>query len=406
MIFLPVVVYGFWCILSGEKDTKKNWIPLMIGFSGLIQTHMLSCEMAGMFAVLLCLILIRRVLQKERFTALVKATVGTLLLNAWFLIPFADYMLREHVVLNTSLDTSETIRKGVISLKEIFNIFAHGMGTSPNGVPARIGLGLILAVVLILAVILIYRKEKNMRVVAGISLGFAVIALIMTTNLFPWTKLEGWHLGFLTAVQFPWRYVGIATLLLVIGCCAALKVLKQNAGGKAAVICTLVIVAGMAISTGYTMVTFLQTGVLGTCYEQRDGPYYVSGGEYLPADVELAENAFHPLEPMAENMDITSYEKSSNRVVVTCENQLDTENILQVPLLLYRGYHAYDVDTKEEFMMYRTELGMTGICLPASYAGTVCMEFSEPVYWRMAELLSLISLLALIGWKIRKKRGK
>lgn len=406
MIFLPVIAYGFWCILADEREGKKQWIPLMIGFSGLVQTHMLSCEMMGLFAVLLCLILIRRVFQKERFIALVKATIGTLLLNAWFLIPFLDYMLNEHVVLNTSLETEEMIEKGRLAPMQVFEIFSHGMGSMPHGVPARIGLGLLLGMVLILLVLIFCRKEKKLRVVSGMMLGFSVISLWMTTNLFPWLSFKNTVLEFLTTVQFPWRFVGIATLFLVIGLCAAFGALKQTVSKRLMYSCMFMIMAGMAVSTGYTMKTFMETGKKGTCYEQRDGPYYVSGGEYLPADIELADNAFHPLEPIAENIEIFAWEKGCARITVTCKNELNAENVIEVPLLLYRGYHAYDMETKEEYLMYRTELGMTGICLPADYDGTVCMEFREPFYWRLSELLSLMTGVGIVCLEIRKRIRK
>lgn len=77
-----------------------------------------------------------------------------------------------------------------------------------------------------------------------------------------------------------------------------------------------------------------------SCYEERDAVYYVSGGEYLPSDVEFAENAFHPQEPLGEGIQIGSWEKGCLDITVTCENTLDKESMLEVPILLYRGYEA------------------------------------------------------------------
>ena len=131
----------------------------------------------------------------------------------------------------------------------------------------------------------------------------------------------------------------------------------------------------------------------------------MANGEFMPSDVVFSEDAFHPVEPLAANMEIYDYEKRYNKVTIACRNMLDKENILQVPILLYRGYQAYDVNTKEKFPLLRTETGMTGIGLPAGYEGRLCMEFKEPLFWRLADCISAVALLTLLLWN-KKSRCK
>ena len=51
MLFLPLVVYGLWRIytqpLDGGKGQPWCWAALAIGFTGLLQTHLLTTMMAG-----------------------------------------------------------------------------------------------------------------------------------------------------------------------------------------------------------------------------------------------------------------------------------------------------------------------------------------------------------------------
>lgn len=412
MIFLPVVVYGFWCILSGEKDEKKKWLPLLVGFSGLIQTHVISCEFAGLFSVALCLIFIRRVFQKERFLALVKAAVGTVLVNLWFLVPFADYMLREHVAANT-VQQKDSFLECTISFGQLFAPFVR-WNASPNAIPARLGLGLLLGALLLAAVLLRsvigHRKERCFRLAgfAGVCMGFAVAALLMTTSLVPWVELKQTALFMLTMIQYPWRLMGFATVFLICGICSAILYLRQSMGKRAALIGMAVVTAGTVLSTGYTMATFLQDKESVCCYEERDATYYVSGGEYLPSDVELSDEAFQSREPKGEGIQISAWEKGCLEMQVTCENAEENENLLNMPLLLYRGYVAYDTETGEQFAMMRTDSGMTAVVLPAGYAGTVEMRFREPWYWRVSELVSLLALAGIIGgaWKRKRKERK
>ncbi|MEI3526383.1 MAG: hypothetical protein V8Q27_09855 [Eubacteriales bacterium] len=54
MAFLPLALYGF-CSIFSDYSGKKNWMALAMGVTGLLETHMLSTEMAAMLAGVLCL---------------------------------------------------------------------------------------------------------------------------------------------------------------------------------------------------------------------------------------------------------------------------------------------------------------------------------------------------------------
>lgn len=410
MIFLPLIVYGFWCILGEEaKEKKKSWIPLMIGFSGLLQTHILSCEMAGLFSAFVCLLFIRRVLKKENMLALLKAVVGTLLVNAWFLVPFVDYMLRENMKINTEVISGEPIQKLGATLEQLFRILMHGTGIPMKAFmgqeryPWSIGLGLQIALVLGLIVWIRYGKKTAKAKQTGMFLLLSVFALMGATRYFPWDFLISSGLGFLASIQFPWRFLGIAVTLLCTGTCSSFCVLEVIEKKKAARGCAALIIVASAVSGSYMIQTYMDTAKVYEDYEQRDATYEVANGEFMPSDIIFSEEAFHPLEPVAADMDIMSFEKDYNRIVVSCKNNRSEENILQIPLLLYRGYQAYDVNTKERFPMLRTESGMTGIGLPSNYQGTLCMRFREPVLWRMADFISAAVLLVFVTWQIWQK---
>ncbi|NBK91529.1 hypothetical protein D5278_05965 [bacterium 1XD21-13] len=407
MIFLPLVVYGFWCILGEESDRKKkNWIPLTIGFTGLLQTHLLSCEMAGLFSAFVCVLLIRRVLKRENFLALCKAVVGTLLVNAWFLIPFLDYMLRENMKINTEVLSGEPIQELGVTVEQMFRVLMHGTGiplieTMPGQqrYPWSIGLGLQIALVLGLFVWLRYKKQERAARWSGMFFLLSSVALIGATKYFPWDFLIASGLGFLASIQFPWRFLGIAVVLLCTMACCGFYVLEKNRKKAIAGGCAVLILAASVVSSGYMVWTYMESAKVYEDYEQRDAPYEVANGEFMPSDIIFSEEAFHPVSPVGAHMEIKGYVKKYNRIVVECCNLLDEENILQVPILLYRGYQAYDKNTKERFPLLRTETGMTGIGLPAGYEGTLCMEFQEPFVWRVADFISIISILVLICYK-------
>ena len=68
MVFLPLILYGFYLIFSKEtsdEQRKNAWIPLSLGYAGVIQTHVLTFEITVFLSVLICLLFIRKVIQKE-----------------------------------------------------------------------------------------------------------------------------------------------------------------------------------------------------------------------------------------------------------------------------------------------------------------------------------------------------
>ena len=57
-VFLPLVFYGLYRILSedtSDKSYRNAWVPLMLGYAGLMQTHVLSCEITAFVTLLFCI---------------------------------------------------------------------------------------------------------------------------------------------------------------------------------------------------------------------------------------------------------------------------------------------------------------------------------------------------------------
>ena len=58
IIFLPLILYGLWKIYTEDENSpsyKHNWIIPAIGFSGIIETHIISTELVGLTTILACL---------------------------------------------------------------------------------------------------------------------------------------------------------------------------------------------------------------------------------------------------------------------------------------------------------------------------------------------------------------
>ena len=106
MIFFPLIITGFYLVFTQEassREYKRIWIILTVGFTGLLMTHMISCLIVGVYSVLCCLFMIKKVLRKDTLFVLIKAVCATVFLNLWFLVPFLNYMLSEKLRINSEL---------------------------------------------------------------------------------------------------------------------------------------------------------------------------------------------------------------------------------------------------------------------------------------------------------------
>ena len=399
MLFFPLVILGFWSLLCEDKKKKKIW-PFIVGFTGLLQSHMISSEMVAAFSALFCLIFIKQILKRENLVLLIKSAVSVVALNLWFLLPFLEYLFKDLLNINVGALNGWMIQNTGATFGDIM---APLVNPATKRVPMGIGLGLQVALIILCIVLVIYKENKRKRKIGVVLLGFSVLALWMSTCYWPYDWLVQRGFVFMGTVQFPWRFLAIAAVMLSMGGCFALTVIKGHRE-KTAHLFMALLIGGTIISSGYLLGTFMEYMEFAYWYEFRDEPYNVGGGEYLPADVIYNEGSFHPLEPQGEQIDIAAYEKKYNRITVTCQNLLDKENPVSAPILLYRGYRAYDKDTKEGFPMARMENGMTAIFLPAKYEGTLTMRFCEPILWRVAELVSFLMFCTLIFSKFYRGR--
>lgn len=71
-----------------RKEFQKSWLILGIGYAGLIQTHVLTCEITVFMTILLCVLYLRRIFVFQRFLQLVKGALLALGLSMWYLVPF------------------------------------------------------------------------------------------------------------------------------------------------------------------------------------------------------------------------------------------------------------------------------------------------------------------------------
>lgn len=128
------------------------------------------------------------------------------------------------------------------------------------------------------------------------------------------------------------------------------------------------------------------------------------GAEYLPAETDwdalvVRIDAGTTYEVVAGDANVSSYSWDD----CTLELDVDCTNASQIelPLLYYKGYQVISCagsapGTLEVPQVFAGTNGLLQLDIPAGYRGTIKIGFVSPVSWRTAELVSLVSVIALI----------
>lgn len=415
LTFLPMVVYGFFRIFTQdtqEKGYRRNWLILVLGFSGIIQSHALSCEMTAAFCAILCLIFIKRVFRKRTFLELLKAVLGTLALNAWFLVPFVDMTLSGEYNFSGNSEV-EVQSRGVL----LANIFSTMQSAGENSKfvelgligmePIDVGVALLFGVVVWLIARKVW-KDGVPRVYGRTALAafvIGIIGLFLSSAAFPYDAIQDWNPtlgGIISMIQFPTRLTSFPTICFCVVTCTATLYIFRN-GCKLVVRGFLILLLGSSVLFSlYQTNDYLLTkdSTLRVYSMENMGNGALLGSEYLLQGADFPF-LFHAPE-VSEGVTIASYGKEN--LTMTFDALVDgasTENYVDLPVLAYKGYAAVDLETGEKFELSANDAQDLRILLPAGYEGTIRVSYDGMWYWHLAEGASLLALLFVIALQVR-----
>lgn len=419
IMLLPIILYGFYRVFVQdiyEKSYMKSWLPLTIGFSLLIQSHLLTGELTGLFTIIFCIVLWKRVLRPKTFLVLAETVFFSCLLSAWFLIPFADYMLTGDFVIQ-HVSARQIQSRGLYLAHLLFTFYKSG-GTvffdqsgMYDSAPMGVGIVLIagLAVFLYLFLTGKLKKLKKEEQVLGLITGFlGILALWMSLSIFPWDRIQSINpilATLVSSIQFPNRFLTIATLCLTAVAGTVAKYMFTNADKKM----ILTFFAGMAaltlISVIYLSDNMMNSASCVRVYNHEGmGTGYISGAEYLPYGADARLFTWH--DPVCTGeLVYDAYEKKSLGASARMVNVGNDTEQVSFGLLYYKGYHAYARNDGRELPCYAGENFEVTVDIPAGFAGDIYVQFESPWYWRLGELITCVTVFVMILWQAMCKGG-
>lgn len=309
--FMPLVIYGFWRVFAGDKYDKayrNSWVPLTIGYAGLLQTHVLSCEITAFLTIIVCLVFIKKIFCRETFWELCKGAMGALVLSLWFLVPFLDYYLRED--LHIKHVWARTIQeRGLYPTQLMFNWWSFGDNYA--GVGFILMLGFLVFGVLWFSGRLV-NLNPSVRKLGKTAWLLGGLLMLMSLEIFPWDAIQRTgHLAasLVSSLQFPNRFLGWGCAFLVLLCCLCLlyfKERKQKVLYFAGLLCVL---AGIFTSGMYLDDHVVRDHFQLLLYNEGGMGYgYISGAEYLVQGTE-EDRLLYRAPIVSEGISIEDYER-------------------------------------------------------------------------------------------------
>ena len=411
--FYPLVALGIYNIQKAKGRVKlRDCLPLIIGMSCIIESHILSCYMICIALVLYVLLNAKQFLTKDKLCAILKSGLLTLLINASFIIPFIDSYSMDIVVKNTSNDS----QKYGLDFIEMFSMF-FGKELE-DGIITYRSAGLVLLMGLVIYILLhISRDRYKLKGCNEIRYGnrlvwLSLIVIFFASEYFPYQKLAYISdiLENITDImQFPWRWLGILTLTLTIIFICALSMMHKS---KAAIyerhiICIAIIIT-LVSTYSYYSYEVLYTNEKYSAYYESDieGPTLnVGAAEYMLGDTMYNANFVctvnSPLSD-SEDMQILDWVKDGDERYLSVYNAGDAA-VVYIPVFAYDNYEAYD--DIYDFEIVTSDDYRIGIIIPAGYTGTITISYEKPFLWTIAELISYITILLLIfnKWIFKRK---
>ncbi len=341
LIFWPMLLAGLYHLTMGDK---KKWYYLVIGFSGILQSHILSAAYAAAICVLTALVYCVRLAKDKRYLEVLKAAGLTVLLNAWYIVPFLYYYFTENLdkeVLRWSGYFEQSIN--LSNMTQSISLY--------NKQYFSLGLALLGGVGIAVIYFLCERRKKF-----GDSDGFLLYLLIlggalvfMSTGYFPSRALMAspFFSNIATMLQFPWRFLGPASACFTFVGAAALErstLIKNYRNGLFAMLVGLNLLVIVTVPADNNHVPYKNAEAVAS--KGHETKLITSVGLFYPHEWRLFDAMDEKLTRSVLISDIGSvsihdYKKEGTKAAVSY-TAISDKAYIELPLQNYRGYRATD----------------------------------------------------------------
>lgn len=391
MAFIPLFFLGLWEIAFGDRE---RWIVLVIGATGIFQSHLLATVICALAAVCFYLPLVGKIVRERRLTSLGKAVVSTVLVNLFFLVPFVMYS-RQGIGADSILSLNS------MNAFAPAQLFLLGRGQLDAAVTdgrmamfsLEIGYPLIVGAVIGVKEALGGKgmKEKFVLLLGAMGAIFA----FMTTELFPWDFVAAVTHTWSNFLQFPWRMLMIVDAVLAL---AAGFGYARVFGGKKDLAAVLVLmIAGFAVLPQLSSVAASKDCLAyGETITSK-----LMHREYTLPETDVRQTSDRGILSTGDVL-VQDYQKDGTTITANVSAQTDAS--ISFPLFGFDGYKA-TLDGMEIPWTLGENNRLT-VSLAPDEGGELRVWFAGRTIWRVADGVSLAAIVVLALITLCGRRGE
>lgn len=405
LVFWPLVIAGLYHVVMGDR---KKWYFLVIGFTGALQSHILSAAFVAAFCVVTALLYCGRILRERRYQEIGKAAGLSLLLNAWYLAPFLYYYFGENIakdVLRWSGYFEQSINPSNLTQSlSLYNKQYFSLGLALFGC---IGIGVIY---------LLYERRGRMTQQEGFLLYLLVFGSVLTfmiTGYFPNRVLmeNGVFENIATMLQFPWRFLGPASACFVfvgaIGISRS-EIIKPYRNYVFTLLVGLNLLVIVSVPTDNNHMPYDNAQAVAS--KGHESKLITNIGIFYPHEWRLDGASDDKLTTSVVVSDmnhvmVRDYQKKGTKaaVVYTADS---SECYIELPILSYRGYRASDENGDAVEIGRGVGARMRFMVQGDGMEHRIYVRYGPVAGFVIANLVSAMTIAGCIWYMFRKRKDK
>lgn len=238
------------------------------------------------------------------------------------------------------------------------------------------------------------QKINTLRAVSG----FAFLNLLLVSDIFPWGQIQnllgtdglGYQIG---TIQFVWRFLSIASVLIVFAIVIALDLMDENSVQGIKLAC-FGLVGCIVITVGFFYYRFTDETEGRLTYNIMQ-PYVDSDNLYLLNGTDRSIQNLAVPRVVTGNVNLTQGNRSDGIYKVHAENKDNYEAVVSMPIYDYRYFNAYD-ESGTLLSKTASDNKCISVRIPALYNGDIIVKFESPTVWRAAEWISMLCIILCV----------
>lgn len=394
LTFWPLLIAGIYHTVLGDR---KKWYYLVIGFSGILQSHILSTAIAAGFCIVSALVFTVNIWKQKRYVEIGKAVGTVVLLNLWFIVPFVNYYF------NGDLDTDILRWSGYFEQSVNPSFLTQTLSLYNK---QYFSLGLPLIGCFGIGILYLICEKKGNKAGQDKYLNYLLVMgfifVYMITGYFPSMEMgkNEFLNSILTMLQFPWRFLGPAGACFLFAGAIRLsesEILKPYRNLIFALLIGLNLLTIISVPADNTHMPY--DDVTATASKGHDSKMAANIGIFYPH--EWRKNGIVDEELTTDvvvsdigNVNVYGFSKRGTKAQ-TSYIAKEEGNYLELPILNYYGYRAYDENGKTVEVVEGDSQRIRIMTKGDGKEHTVYVRFGPVWSFIAADIISALTLLGI-----------